>query len=535
MNQISRFSFSWMLSLIVLLAIPLVVLADTIAADADLITTGNQSSLNLGNVTPGQILTPPVSFVLVCAGKNHVDIDQSVAITFNLAGSTVPAGGALNATNASIGPIPASWPDDTTGGGSTNCPAPAPTLEDNGNSTVTITAPTTPGTYSYVVKYSLAFSPSGGDDSSDITGPAPVSTFTLTVDPPADSTPPVITPNVSGTLGNNGWYISDVNVSWTVTDPESAISSSSGCDPTTINADTGGTTLTCSATSAGGANSQSVTIMRDATAPTISGSASPAPNGAGWNNTDVSVSFSCADNLSGIASCGPNQALSSEGMNQSAMGTAMDNAGNSASTTVSSINIDKTGPIVSVTGVTHGATYILGSVPAAGCDTQDGLSGVAVNASLSVSGGNNGVGSFTATCNGASDNAGNAGNTANATYNVIYNWNGFFQPVDNSPEWNKAKAGSAIPVKFSLDDNQSLSIFMSGYPKSEKIGCTNNSGSTDDMETVNAGGSSLSYDASTDQYNYVWKTEKSWAGTCRKLTVKLIDGTDHMAYFNFAK
>jgi hypothetical protein len=105
----------------------------------------------------------------------------------------------------------------------------------------------------------------------------------------ADSTPPVITPSVSGTLGNNGWYVSNVTVGWTVTDPESTITYTSGCGTTSIGADTGGTTLTCNATSAGGSNSQSVTIKRDATAPTISGSASPAPYAAGWNNTVVTV------------------------------------------------------------------------------------------------------------------------------------------------------------------------------------------------------------------------------------------------------
>jgi hypothetical protein len=54
-----------------------------------------------------------------------------------------------------------------------------------------------------------------------------------------------------------------------VSDAESDISSSSGCDPTTITADTAGTTLTCTATSAGGTSSQSVTIKRDATPPAL--------------------------------------------------------------------------------------------------------------------------------------------------------------------------------------------------------------------------------------------------------------------------
>ena len=140
--------------------------------------------------------------------------------------------------------------------------------------------------------------------------------FTLVVNPPSDTTPPVIMPNVSGTLGDNGWYVSDVSVTWTVTDPESAITSETGCEPTTINYDTAGVPLTCIATSAGGTNSQSVTIKRDATPPTISGAAAPAPNAAGWNNTDVIVSFTCSDSLSDVASCGPNQTLSSDGAGQ---------------------------------------------------------------------------------------------------------------------------------------------------------------------------------------------------------------------------
>jgi hypothetical protein len=34
---------------------------------------------------------------------------------------------------------------------------------------------------------------------------------------------------------------------------------------------------------------------------------------------------------------------------------------------------------------------------------------------------------------------------------------------------------------------------------------------------------------------YVWKTEKSWAGSCRQLNVRLIDGTEHKANFRFNK
>ena len=116
---------------------------------------------------------------------------------------------------------------------------------------------------------------------------------------------------------------------------------------------------------------------------------------------------------------------------------------------------------------------------------------------------------------------------------VIYNWNGFFPPVDDFPMWNSAKAGSAIPVKFSLNGDQGTDIFVLGYPKSVTIDCVSADLNDTIEETVTAGGSSLNYDAATDQYIYVWKTNKTWAGSCRQLVVKLIDGTSHVANFKF--
>jgi hypothetical protein len=50
---------------------------------------------------------------------------------------------------------------------------------------------------------------------------------------------------------------------------------------------------------------------------------------------------------------------------------------------------------------------------------------------------------------------------------------------------------------------------------------------------MTAGSSSLSYDASSSVYTYVWKTNKAWAGSCWQLTLRLTDGTDHSATFTF--
>lgn len=114
-----------------------------------------------------------------------------------------------------------------------------------------------------------------------------------------------------------------------------------------------------------------------------------------------------------------------------------------------------------------------------------------------------------------------------------YNFTGFFQPVDNLPTLNAVNAGRAIPVKFSLDGDQGLNIFEADYPKTQQIACDSTATVDGIEQTVTAGSSSLSYDASTDTYTYVWKTQKAWAGTCRQLVVKLNDGTVHRANFKF--
>lgn len=120
-----------------------------------------------------------------------------------------------------------------------------------------------------------------------------------------------------------------------------------------------------------------------------------------------------------------------------------------------------------------------------------------------------------------------------AIVTVLYNFSGFFSPVDNPPTLNLVNAGSAVPVKFSLNGDKGLNIFAVGYPVSQQIACSDGAPISVIEETVTAGSSSISYDATPDQYNYVWKTDKSWKGTCRKLILKLNDSSVHMANFQF--
>jgi hypothetical protein len=124
-------------------------------------------------------------------------------------------------------------------------------------------------------------------------------------------------------------------------------------------------------------------------------------------------------------------------------------------------------------------------------------------------------------------------NTATATthYGVAYPFAGFQRPIDNPPLSNQVKAGQAVPIKFSLGGDRGLGILRGGLaPTSDDTGCSNVTGPA---VASTAGSSGLQYDAASDTYTWVWKTDKSWAGTCRTLTVALNDNTEQTALFTF--
>jgi hypothetical protein len=209
--------------------------------------------------------------------------------------------------------------------------------------------------------------------------------------------------------------------------------------------------------------------------------------------------------------------------------TATDDSGNTSTATRTVTVVDSTKPVITVVGA-NPYTVILGSsFTDPGATAADSCAGsVPVTATGTVN--TSAVGTYTITYN-ATDPSGNAAVAATRTVNVIYNFTGFFSPVSNLPTLNQVNAGRAIPVKFSLAGNQGLGIMAAGYPASQQVSCSTSAPISDVQETTTAGNSSLSYDGA--QYNYVWKTESVWAGTCRVLTVKLIDGTSHTANFKF--
>ena len=143
-----------------------------------------------------------------------------------------------------------------------------------------------------------------------------------------------------------------------------------------------------------------------------------------------------------------------------------------------------------------------------------------------------GYGTYTVTVT-AEDEDGETGE-ASTDHVVIFAFEGFFSPIVNDG-LNTMKAGAAAPVRFSLTGDQGLEILAAGSPSSRRVACDTSNGVDPVEETVAPGGSSLGYDAAADTYTYVWKTSKGWSGTCRELSVTLIDGTTHTALFQFTK
>jgi hypothetical protein len=104
--------------------------------------------------------------------------------------------------------------------------------------------------------------------------------------------------------------------------------------------------VTATAVDADGNTATVTTLVSiDLTPPTITATALPAPDASGWNNTPVTVTFICADSLSGIATCPTPQTISTQGANQVIAGTAVNKAGSSATASVT-LNIGTAPPAI---------------------------------------------------------------------------------------------------------------------------------------------------------------------------------------------
>lgn len=137
---------------------------------------------------------------------------------------------------------------------------------------------------------------------------------------------PIITPQLSGTLGTNGWYVGNVTLTWSVVDPETPVTSTTGCGTVVRTVNTTGTFYTCEATSDGGTNSVTVQIKLDKNKPILA----PTVNDTRplLNNPNVAGSPNASDSVSGIASASCSVADTSTIGLKTVTCTATDAAGN---------------------------------------------------------------------------------------------------------------------------------------------------------------------------------------------------------------
>lgn len=349
-------------------------------------------------------------------------------------------------------------------------------------------------------------------------------------------------PSIGSTLnpaapdGNDGWYKSNVSLTWNVSEPESPNSlSKEGCVNQSITADQVATSYLCSASSAGGSSGPvSVVIKRDATPPSVSGSPTTSPNGAGWYKNDVVIGWTCGDDTSGLAAaCPADSTISSEGLALTASsGDVFDNAGNSASAVSSpAVKIDKTAPSVSlVGGPANGASYYFGFVPAAPtCSALDALSGLA--GSCSVSGYSSAVGSHTVKAS-ATDIAGNSAEASNSYSVLAWSLSGFFQPVDMGGVFNTVKSGSTVPLKFRVSAGSTELTDVAAVKTVSYVKILCSGGVIEDAveEVAPAGSTLLRYDSTGGQFIYNLKTSGK-AGDCYRATMTTQDGSTLVANF----
>jgi hypothetical protein len=387
-----------------------------------------------------------------------------------------------------------------------------------------------------------------------------------------DTGDPTASHQLSAAANGNGWHKADFTITLNGSDSGSGVKEirytinggteqTAAGDSKVLNIDTEGV-KTISYYSVDWAGNDStvgnVTVKLDKTAPQVAyktGSATPAANAAGWNNTNVTVTFEANDPLSGMGATDADKTAtntattSGEGTNVTVGSPAFtDRAGNTAAAdtaTSPDFKIDKTKPTVTVTGVTNGATYTTSNVPTPDCETKDQplLSGVKTPASVNVTGGTGGFGTLTATCSGAVDNAdNNQAAPVSVTYSVKAAFNGFLQPIDGHSV-NTGKFGRTYPIKWQLRDSSGALIsdsaaqllvgMMTGGQKA--VSCTSfDLSDSDALEEATTGNTALRYDATSDQFIYNYKAPTS--GTCYVFAIRYADGlTTQQINFKFTK
>ncbi len=274
-------------------------------------------------ITLGTNATQAIHIVATDAAGNATPVTLTINIDRTPPVITAAVTPSPNAAGWNNTPVTVTFTCSDAGSGVATCSGPIPVNTEGANQVVTGTATDRAG-----------------------------NTAQLPVSVKIDTTPPLISATSAPQPNAAGWNNTDVVITYLCSDSLSGISV---CPPPAIVSSEGAAQniVAHAIDQAGNQASLSTVLSIDKTPPVVTAVATPAPNGAGWNNTDVTVTYSCSDSLSGIASCPPTAVISTEGQNQSVPGQARDIAGNVGASAVT-VSIDKTPPsIIQITAPDH--------------------------------------------------------------------------------------------------------------------------------------------------------------------------------------
>jgi hypothetical protein len=253
-----------------------------------------------------------------------------------------------------------------------------------------------------------------------------------------DSTSPTAIATASRAANTAGWYAAPLSVSFAGSDGLSGLDS---CDSakTYSGPDSAAAPVTgVCRDRAGNAQTGSLTVKYDATAPGVTGAVASRPADADpWYNQPVSLQFQGADGMSGIASCSKVDYAGPDSATASVSGSCADRAGNTSATAATALKYDATAPAVTaLPGRSADANGWYNHPVSVSFAGTDGVSGVkSCDAAKTFSGPDAASTSVSGACR---DNAGNAASgslavkydstspTATATASRAPNANGWY-------------------------------------------------------------------------------------------------------------